>query len=870
MSKIFQNKNILQKIAIVLLIAIVVNFTIPTLSFAGWGGDMLKVLVQLLAALGDVFMGAFNKYMLGTDLMIGSVMLDQDNPSIEDPNGALYAGNESVDLTLDPDKDEEALDGSLWGDSEEDWEVPNLLYSPEAIFTNSIAALDVNFLNPNTNYQAVQDTPEAEKRKDSAAADLQNAIGSWYVAFRNIAIVALLTVLVYIGIRILISSTSSDKAKYKESLKDWLVAICLVFMIHFIMSAILMLIDQVTLLFGNNSSGIVVQVGDSQAMKLSLMGVARLRVQSADAGTAAIFCIMYIMLVVYTVIFTFTYLKRFLYMAFLTMIAPLVAITYPLDKLGDGKAQAFNYWFKEYLMNAILQPLHLILYTTLIGTAQSLVKENFIYAIVAIAFLIPAEKFVKSMFNFGKADSAGSLGGFAAGALAMTGLNKLAKAKTPFNGGNGSDGNKKIRTADNDKNPPITGKSEYKGLDSVDFGNEQDPNVTTPDINSNNPPKNAQDNSKGKNGDNNMDEKSKPIFTDGESDKYYNDNYVQDPDELSMKERFKRTAENIAEKPIVQKGKKFAEPVVQKTKKFAKPVAQKGKAFTKKVGSMPITKTAIRGAKSLGNTVWKNKGEIAKTMVRTAARGTTAALGAGIGLAAGLATGDYSKAFQYASAGLWAGDKIGKNAANTVMGLGERAYEAGGNVVDTYREERDGIVKAQENKQKRINDKAMKAFMHNKQQLEAAKKTQVKLAKEGYNVDIDDIMKSRYDYIAAGINDNDQIQRAQIGETKSGGINGTTHGNYIGVAQYANDVGIKASTFADNKKYNEFHDVISSKLGGEANGAKAMKIMAEIHGEESANDHQSIKRQNAMKQATQTKTSKSKGKGANTNKKKRK
>ena len=73
--------------------------------------------------------------------------------------------------------------------------------------------------------------------------------------------------------------------------------------------------------------------------------------------------IIYIVLVIYTIIFCFTYLKRVVYMAFLTIIAPLVAITYPIDKINDGKAQAFDLWLKEYLFNLLIQPMHLILYT---------------------------------------------------------------------------------------------------------------------------------------------------------------------------------------------------------------------------------------------------------------------------------------------------------------------------------------------------------------------------------------------------------------------------------------------------------------------------------------------------------------------------
>ena len=70
----------------------------------------------------------------------------------------------------------------------------------------------------------------------SPARELQSSIASWYIALRNIALVALLSVLVYIGIRIVLSTIASDKAKYQQMLVDWIVALCLVFLMHYIMS----------------------------------------------------------------------------------------------------------------------------------------------------------------------------------------------------------------------------------------------------------------------------------------------------------------------------------------------------------------------------------------------------------------------------------------------------------------------------------------------------------------------------------------------------------------------------------------------------------------------------------------------------------
>ena len=54
------------------------------------------------------------------------------------------------------------------------------------------------------------------------------------------------------------------------------------------------------------------------------------------------YAVMYIIMVIYTVIFTFMYIRRVLYMSFLTMVAPLIALTYPLDKIKDSKAQALD------------------------------------------------------------------------------------------------------------------------------------------------------------------------------------------------------------------------------------------------------------------------------------------------------------------------------------------------------------------------------------------------------------------------------------------------------------------------------------------------------------------------------------------------
>ena len=169
------------------------------------------------------------------------------------------------------------------------------------------------------------------------------------------------------------------------------------------------------------------------------------------------YAFLYVLITIETVIFLYKYLKRVLWLAFLTMIAPLIALMYPIDKVGDGKAQTFNMWFKEYLFNSLIQPLHILLYIVFINAGTQLMTRNVIYGVVAYAFLIPSEKFFKKMFGFDKASTPGGLGSPAAGMMAMDGLRKLGgfgpHGKGGKKDGSSSAGKSKIKYA---KNPLAT------------------------------------------------------------------------------------------------------------------------------------------------------------------------------------------------------------------------------------------------------------------------------------------------------------------------------------------------------------------------------------------------------------------------------
>ena len=90
-------------------------------------------------------------------------------------------------------------------------------------------------------------------------------------------------------------------------------------------------------------------------------------------------------------------------------------------------------WFKEYIFNILIQPVHLIIYTILVGSAMQLANVSMIYAIVAIYFVIPAEKLIRKFFGFEKSGTLSAAGSFAGGALFSTMVNKLNRPKSKDN-----------------------------------------------------------------------------------------------------------------------------------------------------------------------------------------------------------------------------------------------------------------------------------------------------------------------------------------------------------------------------------------------------------------------------------------------------
>lgn len=301
--------------------------------------------------------------------------------------------------------------------------------TPDYILFNKLAITDINFFKLNSF--------GAENKSFSGNSNpikiLKENVATWYTTLRALSMAILLVILIYIGIRMVIASTGEDKSKYKKMLTSWLTSFAILFLLHYII-----------LLFINVNNALVDMIaGVANKSGVDSFGdyVSKLA-KSAILATTAVSSIsiswLYLVIAIVTLVFLFMYVKRMLTIAFLILISPIITITYSIDKVGDGKAQAFNAWIKEFGQNVLIQPFHCIIYVAFVSSSIKMVSQSptmggALFVVLTMIFIFMAEKIVKGIFGI-TAQSVGSgMGTTMAiwGAAKYLGGGSGSKPKTP-------------------------------------------------------------------------------------------------------------------------------------------------------------------------------------------------------------------------------------------------------------------------------------------------------------------------------------------------------------------------------------------------------------------------------------------------------
>lgn len=232
---------------------------------------------------------------------------------------------------------------------------------------------------------------------DDANTKIKQMVAKWYVAIRKLAIVIALVILIYIGIRMTISTLGDDKAKYKKMLINWLIGFCLIFLFQYIATVAITVSEGILEIIPeqNNNLEATILKGNGNADSKALKN----KMSNTKGWNYVTACILYWIIIYYQLKFLLLYLKRLLSTALLLLISPLISATYCIDKVKDDKAQAYKNWIKEFLVNVFIQPLHAIIYIVFIASAAEIAAAAPLLAILFFGALSRGEKIIKNIFN---------------------------------------------------------------------------------------------------------------------------------------------------------------------------------------------------------------------------------------------------------------------------------------------------------------------------------------------------------------------------------------------------------------------------------------------------------------------------------------
>lgn len=135
------------------------------------------------------------------------------------------------------------------------------------------------------------------------------------------------------------------------------------------------------------------------ALQYDLMGQMR---SLSGSTNRLVYAVVWLICIYEMIVILCLYYRRVIVMTILILIYPLVAATYPFDKLGDGKSQSISTWFKEFTVNLIVQVAHAVVYVVLVEAGKRLYianSNNWLFFLLAVLFIFPAERIIRSIFG---------------------------------------------------------------------------------------------------------------------------------------------------------------------------------------------------------------------------------------------------------------------------------------------------------------------------------------------------------------------------------------------------------------------------------------------------------------------------------------
>ena len=211
---------------------------------------------------------------------------------------------------------------------------------------------------------------------------IREQIATWYMTIRNLSVMLLVVVLMYIAIRMLIGTSSpSETAKLKDMLIGWVRGIFLVFVLQYLIIAIIAISNLAIKIIGDLASETLFDVE-----KKIMQNIFGTYFFEGSIIKQIFYFLAMVSIIWYQLKFCIVYAKRAMQVYVLIIISPLICVSYPIDRIADDRGQALRQWVTDFSTAVLMQPLQYMIYVLIFGSFDEIMIK--VPLLTAIAFYL--------------------------------------------------------------------------------------------------------------------------------------------------------------------------------------------------------------------------------------------------------------------------------------------------------------------------------------------------------------------------------------------------------------------------------------------------------------------------------------------------
>ena len=343
-------------------------------------------------------------FMIFAKPTYGLLNIDEDQSAVESQLGK--------DLELGASEDEGTTEGNpktvedIINENEKNklLEGAKKLITIDTMLFNEEPLVDINFFNDS---EAVKEIKE--KNPKAFIIQIREGIKTWYYVLRNIAIMVMVVVLMYVAIRMLLNmytESPENKARYKEMMIAWIKALSTLIIMHIIIYTVIAFNTDIIETIKD-----VAHIDDPRLQNLNVILLERaldIRLSISFPAT-----ILYVMVTFLTIQYFFVYLKRFILVLILIISGPFIIVKTAYESTGKSVSKTYSKWLYDLIINVMEQSIHALFYALFVRSLFEGAMENLLGFLIfwfVLKSMLKLSATVIKLFKFNsKSGSVGSM-----------------------------------------------------------------------------------------------------------------------------------------------------------------------------------------------------------------------------------------------------------------------------------------------------------------------------------------------------------------------------------------------------------------------------------------------------------------------------